>query len=388
MNEQIRHVMKVAERPSVVMTKGEGSWLWDAQGKRYLDFVQGWAVNSLGHSSPIVLDALNAQARRLINCSPAYYNEPMARLSTLVATSTGLADVYLCNSGAEANEGAIKLARKWGARHRDGAFEIITMDHGFHGRTLATMAASGKPGWDALFEPRVPGFKKVSFADIEAVKQAVTPATVAVMLEPIQGEAGVFVAGDDFLRELRQMTRDLGILLIADEIQTGIGRTGRLFGYEHAGIDPDIVTLGKGLGGGVPIAALVAAEHVSCFEYGDQGGTFGGNALMAAVGCAVVETVGAPGFLDAVVERGHYLRDGLQAIATDLGHGEVRGRGLLLALQLKNRDAAKVSRTALDRGLLVNAPRPDTLRFMPSLVVSPDEIDEMLKLLRPILEHS
>ena len=181
MNEEIRHVMKVAERPSVVMAKGEGSWLWDAQGKRYLDFVQGWAVNSLGHSSPIVLDALSAQAGRLINCSPAYYNEPMARLSTLVATTTGLADVYLCNSGAEANEGAIKLARKWGARHRNGAFEIITMDHGFHGRTLATMAASGKPGWDALFEPKVPGFKKVSFADLEAVKQAVTPATVAVM---------------------------------------------------------------------------------------------------------------------------------------------------------------------------------------------------------------
>src|SRR5215470_10425968 len=373
MNEQLRHVMKVAERPPVVMVKGEGSWLWDAQGKRYLDFVQGWAVNSLGHSSPVVLDALHAQSRRLINCSPAYYNEPMARLADLVATASGLADVYLCNSGAEANE---------------GAFEIITMDHGFHGRTLATMSASGKPGWGALFEPKVPGFHKVAFADIEAVKRAVTPSTVAVMLEPIQGEAGVFVAGDHFLRELRHVTRELGILLIADEIQTGIGRTGRMFGYEHAGIDPDIVTLGKGLGGGVPLAALVAAEHVSCFEYGDQGGTFGGNALMAAVGCAVVATVGAQGFLEAVAERGCYLHDGLQAIATDLGHGEVRGRGLLLALELKNRDAAKVSRTALDRGLLVNAPRPDSLRFMPSLVVSCDEIDEMLKLLRPILEHS
>jgi acetylornithine/N-succinyldiaminopimelate aminotransferase len=388
MNEQIRHVMKVAERPPVVMVKGDGSWLWDAQGKRYLDFVQGWAVNSLGHSSPVVLDALHAQSRRLINCSPAYYNEPMARLADLVATVSGLADVYLCNSGAEANEGAIKLARKWGARHRQGAFEIITMDHGFHGRTLATMSASGKPGWDTMFEPKVPGFRKVPFADIESVKQAVTPSTVAVMLEPIQGEAGVFVAGDDFLRELRHVTRELGILLIADEIQTGIGRTSRMFGYEHAGIDPDIVTLGKGLGGGVPLAALVAAEHVSCFEYGDQGGTFGGNALMAAVGCAIVETVGAPGFLETVAERGRYLHDGLQAIATDLGHGEVRGRGLLLALQLKNRDAAKVSRTALDRGLLVNAPRLDSLRFMPSLVVSCEEIDEMLGLLRPILEHA
>ena len=238
--------------------------------------------------SPIILDALNAQARRLINCSPAYYNEPMGKLAALIASGTGLADVYLCNSGAEANEGAIKLARKWGARHRQGAFEIITMDHGFHGRTLATMAASGKPGWDAMFEPKVPGFRKVPFGDLQAVVQAVTPGTVAVMLEPIQGEAGVFVAGNDFLQDLRRVTRERGILLIADEIQTGIGRTGRLFGYEHAGIEPDIVTLGKGLGGGVPIAALVAAEHVSCFDYGDQGGTFGGNALMAAVGCAVV----------------------------------------------------------------------------------------------------
>jgi len=387
MNEQIRHVMRVAERPPVVMVRGEGSWLWDAQGKRYLDFVQGWAVNCLGHSSPVVLEALDTQARRLINCSPAYYNEPMAKLAALVANGTGLADVYLCNSGAEANEGAIKLARKWGSRHRRGAFEIITMDHGFHGRTLATMAASGKPAWDALFEPKVPGFTRVPLGDIDAVKQAVTPGTVAVMLEPVQGEAGVFEAGDDFLRELRHLTRELGILLIADEIQTGVGRTGRFLDCEHAGIEPDIVTLGKGLGGGVPIAALVAAESVSCFDYGDQGGTFGGNALMAAVGCAVVETVRAPGFLDAVAERGRYLQDGLQAIATDLGHGDVRGRGLLLALELKNRDAAKVSRTALDRGLLVNAPRPDTLRFMPSLVVSHEEIDELLAVLRVILEH-
>ena len=387
MNEQIRHVMRVAERPPVVMVRGEGSWLWDAQGKRYLDFVQGWAVNCLGHSSPVVLEALDTQARRLINCSPAYYNEPMAKLAALVANGTGLADVYLCNSGAEANEGAIKLARKWGSRHRHGAFEIITMDHGFHGRTLATMAASGKPAWDALFEPKVPGFTRVPLGDIDAVKQAVTPGTVAVMLEPVQGEAGVFEAGDDFLRELRHLTRELGILLIADEIQTGVGRTGRFLDCEHAGIEPDIVTLGKGLGGGVPIAALVAAESVSCFDYGDQGGTFGGNALMAAVGCAVVETVRAPGFLDAVAERGRYLQDGLQAIATDLGHGDVRGRGLLLALELKNRDAAKVSRTALDRGLLVNAPRPDTLRFMPSLVVSHEEIDELLAVLRVILEH-
>ena len=382
MSHDLRRIMKVADRPPLVMVEGKGSWLWDSEGRKYLDFVQGWAVNCLGHSPDVILDALNDQARRLLNCSPAYYNEPMARLATLIAESTGLAEVFLCNSGAEANEGAIKLARKWGSRHRGGAFEIVTMEHGFHGRTLATMAASGKPGWDTLFQPKVPGFPKVPLGDLEAVRKAVTPETVAVMLEPIQGEAGVFVAADDWLRDLRKLTRDLGILLILDEIQTGIGRTGRMYGYEHAGIEPDIVTLGKGLGGGTPIAALVASARASVFEYGDQGGTFNGNALMAAVGCAVVTAVGAPGFLDSVVTSGRYLAARLGALAAELGHGEVRGRGLLVALQLQGRDAPKVARAALDLGLLINAPRPDTLRFMPSLTVSCDEIDEMLERLR------
>ena len=388
MSHDLRRIMKVADRPPLVMVEGKGSWLWDSEGRKYLDFVQGWAVNCLGHSPDVILDALNDQARRLLNCSPAYYNEPMARLATLIADSTGLDEVFLCNSGAEANEGAIKLARKWGSRHRGGAFEIVTMEHGFHGRTLATMAASGKPGWDTLFQPKVPGFPKVPLGDLEAVRKAVTPETVAVMLEPIQGEAGVFVAADDWLRDLRKLTRDLGILLILDEIQTGIGRTGRMYGYEHAGIEPDIVTLGKGLGGGTPIAALVASAGASVFEYGDQGGTFNGNALMAAVGCAVVTAVRAPGFLDSVATSGRYLAERLGALAAELGHGEVRGRGLLVALQLDGRDAAKVARAALDRGLLINAPRPDTLRFMPSLTVSHEEIDEMLERLRQSLDSA
>jgi len=388
MIHDLRRIMKVADRPPLVMVEGKGSWLWDSEGRKYLDFVQGWAVNCLGHSPDVILDALNDQARRLLNCSPAYYNEPMARLATLIADSTGLDEVFLCNSGAEANEGAIKLARKWGSRHRGGAFEIVTMEHGFHGRTLATMAASGKPGWDTLFQPKVSGFPKVPLGDLEAVRKAVTPRTVAVMLEPIQGEAGVFVAADDWLRDLRKLTRDLGILLILDEIQTGIGRTGRMYGYEHAGIEPDIVTLGKGLGGGTPIAALVASAGASVFEYGDQGGTFNGNALMAAVGCAVVTAVRAPGFLDSVATSGRYLAERLGALAAELGHGEVRGRGLLVALQLQGRDATKVARAALDRGLLINAPRPDTLRFMPSLTVSRDEIDGMLERLRLSLDSA
>jgi acetylornithine/N-succinyldiaminopimelate aminotransferase len=387
MSLDVSRVMKVAARPSIVMVEGRGSWIWDADDKRYLDFVQGWAVNCLGHSPRVIVEALESQARRLINASPAFYNEPMAKLATLIAEASGLGDVFLCNSGAEANEGAIKLARKWGARHRGGAFEIITMEHAFHGRTLATMSASNKPGWDTLFEPKVPGFPKVPLGDLEAVRRAVTPMTTAVMLEPIQGEAGVLMASDDWLRGLRQLTREAGILLIVDEIQTGIGRTGRLFGYEHAGIQPDIMTLGKGLGGGVPIAALVASGSASCFEHGDQGGTFNGAPLMAAVGCAVLETVLAPGFLDTVAVTGAYLAARLRALSAELGHGEVRGRGLLLALALKDLDAGKVVQAALDRGLLINAPRPDSLRFMPSLIVSRDEIDQMMGLLRESLQH-
>ena len=385
MSQLLDHVMKIAERPSPVMVTGQGSWLWDRDGKRYLDFVQGWAVNSLGHSPRVVLDALQAQGARLMNCSPAYYNEPMARLAGLLAGASGLDQVFLCNSGAEANEGAIKLARKWGSLHRDGAYEIITMVGSFHGRTLATMAASGKPGWDDIFPPKVHGFRKVPLGDLGAVASAITSRTVAVMLEPIQGEAGVYPAGDDYLRALSALTKEHGLLLIADEIQTGVGRTGRFFGYEHAGIAPDIVTVGKGIGGGVPLAALIASSRVSCFQYGDQGGTFNGNPLMAAVGCAVVETVARPEFLKSVASNGSYMMARLGELAAELGHGEIRGRGLLQALELKGQDAKKVAAAALDHGLLVNAPRPDTLRFMPALTVSRAEIDEMLAILKTSL---
>ena len=381
----IAHVMHVTERPPVVMVRGEGSWLEDTEGRRYLDFIQGWAVNCLGHSPPIVVAALREQAGRLINCSPAYHNEPMARLARLVAESSGLDHVFFCNSGAEANEGAIKLARKWGGRRRGGAFEIVTTHGSFHGRTLATMAASGKPAFETLFEPKVPGFVKVPLNDLAALDGAISDRTVAVMLEPIQGEAGVVPASDDYLRAVRQLTRERGVLLILDEIQTGIGRTGRLFGFEHAGVRPDILTLGKGLGGGVPLAALVASDVASCFEPGDQGGTFNGNALVAAVGCAVMETVCRPTFLDAVRATGAYLTERLQRLSAGHGHGEVRGRGLLLALALTRGDAAKVAAAALERGLIVNAPRPDTLRFMPALTVSHEEIDEMIARLEPCL---
>jgi len=388
MSTDVAALMKITDRPPVVMVEGHGSWLRDEEGKRYLDFVQGWAVNCLGHSPAAIAETVAFQAGRLVNCSPAYYNAEMAQLATRLAAASGLAQVFFCNSGAEANEGAIKLARKWGARYRNSAHEIITMDHGFHGRTLATMAASGKAAWEALFEPKVSGFTKVPLGDLGAVKGAITPRTVAVMLEPIQGEAGVYPAGDEFLRGLRALTVEAGLLLILDEIQTGIGRTGRFLAYEHAGIAPDILTLGKGLGGGVPLAALVAAEAVCCFEPGDQGGTFNGSPLMTAIGNAVVETVNQPAFLADVAAKGDYLMDRLRRLSAQLGHGEVRGRGLLVALELKGTDAGKVSRTAMDRGLLINAPRPDTLRFMPALNITRNEIDQMLAGLEGVLRDS
>ncbi|HSD43861.1 MAG TPA: acetylornithine transaminase [Burkholderiales bacterium] len=371
-------LMEITARPPLVFVRGDGSWIWDHEGRRYLDFVQGWAVNALGHCPKEIADALAAQAATLINPSPAFWNAPSARLAQRLVERSCFDRVFFANSGAEANEGAIKLARKWGAKLRGGAFEIVTFDHAFHGRTLATMSASGKAGWDTLFEPKVPGFPKATLNDLASVERLIGERTVAVMLEPIQGEAGVLGATDDFMRALRALTRERGLLLIVDEVQTGMGRTGKLFGYEHAGIEPDIMTLGKGIGGGVPLAALLAKESVCCFEHGDQGGTYNGNPLMTAVGMAVLETLLVPGFLDEVTTKGRQLAQGLAALSRMHGLGEVRGRGLLMALDLGRDAGAKVAEHTRTNGLLLNSPRPDTLRFMPALTVSADEIELML----------
>ena len=374
-------LMEITARPPLVFVRGEGSWIYDREGRKYLDFIQGWAVNCLGHSPRAIADALAAQAATLVNPSPAFWNAPSARLAERLVDHSCFDRVFFANSGAEANEGAIKLARKWGAKFKGGAYEIITFDHAFHGRTLATMAASGKAGWDKLFEPKVPGFPKAKLNDLASVEALITPRTVAVMLEPIQGEAGVLEAADEFMQRLRALTTARGLLLIVDEVQTGIGRTGKLFGYEHAGIEPDIMALGKGLGGGVPLAALLAKEAVCCFEHGDQGGTFNGNPLMTAVGCAVIDAVLAPGFLDGVAARGRELAQGLRRLSSKHRLGVVRGRGLLVALDLGQDAGGKVVDAARERGLLVNSPRPQSLRFMPALTTSGAEIEAMLGIL-------
>src|SRR6476646_3696991 len=297
-------LMDITARPQAVFVRGKGSYLWDDSGKRYLDFVQGWAVNCLGHSPDVIADALTVQATALLTPSPAFYNAPSLKLAKALVENSCFDQVFFANSGAEANEGAIKLARKYGAKFKNGAFEIITFEGGFHGRTLATMSASGKKAFEPLFEPKVSGFKKAKLNDLESVKALISNNTVAVMLEPIQGEAGVWPATDQFLQELRVLTKEHGLLLIVDEIQTGIGRTGKLFHYEHAGIAPDIMTLGKGIGGGVPLAALLATEKAACFEHGDQGGTFNGNPLMCAAGLAVLEHVSKPAFLKSTMDSG------------------------------------------------------------------------------------
>ncbi|MGJ4928566.1 acetylornithine transaminase [Bradyrhizobium sp. HKCCYLS2038] len=381
-------LMEITARPRTVFVQGKGSWLWDDGGKRYLDFIQGWAVNALGHAPAELAKALAEQATRLITPSPAYFNDTSLKLAKALVDHSCFDQVFFTNSGAEANEGAIKLARKYGAKRKNGAYEIITFEGGFHGRTLATMSASGKKAFEPLFEPKVTGFPKARLNDIASVEALISDNTVAVMLEPIQGEAGVWPATTEFLQQLRNLTNQHGLLLIVDEIQTGMGRTGKLFGYEHADVVPDIMTLGKGIGGGVPLAALLATNEASCFEHGDQGGTFNGNPLMCAAGLAVLDVIEKPEFLKSVVDNGIHLESELQRISARHGLGEVRGRGLLLALDVVRPIAPSIVAHAFERGLLLNAPRPDTLRFMPALNVTRDEITAMIDQLDDLLNKA
>jgi acetylornithine/N-succinyldiaminopimelate aminotransferase len=388
----VHALMDITPRPDIVFTDGQGAWLTDHNGKSYLDFVQGWAVNALGHSPAVVSDALLHQSRRLITPSPAFYNAPSIELAALLTAQSCFQRVFFASSGAEANEGAIKLARRWGQKFRDGAHEIITLVDGFHGRTLATMSASGKPGWDVMFAPQVPGFPKAMLNDLASVQSLINERTVAIMLEPVQGEAGVNPATPAFMRGLRDLCDQHKLLLICDEVQTGVGRLGTLFGYQHYGVRPDIMTLGKGIGAGVPLAALLARAEVSVFDHGNQGGTYNGNPLMCAVGLAVLRTVAEPAFLAHVRSAGTYLGERLTALSKELGLGAERGIGLLRALELNADIGAAVVTCARDRlagspawdhrGLLLNSPRPSVLRFMPALNVSHDEIDMMIDGLR------
>lgn len=371
-------LMPSVERPSQVFVRGQGSWLWDGEGRAYLDFTQGSGTNSLGHSPSALVNALAAQAQALINAGFGLHNRNQLNLAERLCRSTGSDQAYLFTTGAEACEGAIKLARKWGQLHRGGAYRIITAEGGCHGRSFGAMSASATASAENRFDPQLPGFSRVPFNDLAALHAAVDSQTVAIMLEPIQGDAGVIPASEHYLKGVERLCRELGILLILDEVQTGVGRCGALLAEERYGVRADILTLGKGLGAGVPIAALLARGKACCFDTGELGGSHHGNALMAVAGLAVLDSVLESGFLARVSDAAQHLSEGLRRLAHRYGHGELRGDGLLWGLTLSDDSAAAVVKAALYEGLLLEAPQPDCLRFSPALTVSHSNIDEML----------
>ncbi|MBA1192394.1 aminotransferase class III-fold pyridoxal phosphate-dependent enzyme [Pseudomonas entomophila] len=367
-----RFLMPAARQADPVFVRGQGSWLWDDRGHAYLDFHQGGAVNSLGHSPDVLTKALADQARSLINAGAGFQGQGLLTLAQRLCQSTGSDQAYLLNSGSEACEAAIRLARAWGQRHRHGADHVIVARLGCHGRGLGALSA-------CRAQADVPGFSQVPFNDLAALHAAVNSDTVAILLEPVQGDAGVIPASREYLKGAETLCRELGILLILDEVQTGLGRCGTLLAEQRHGVRADLVAMGKGLGGGVPLAALLARGTACCAVPGELGGSHHGNTLMSAAGLAVLETVLAPGFLDHVEDAGRHLRDGLSRLAARFGQGEVRGQGLLWGLHLREAFAQTLVDAALQEGLLLTAPQADVLRFTPSLTVSKGNIDEMLK---------
>jgi len=378
--------MRIIKRCPVTLVRGKGARVWDVEGKEYLDFVAGSAVNSLGHCHPVVVKALTEQAKTLIHTSNLFYTVPQLQLARLLIENSCLNRVFFCNSGAEANEGAIKLARRYGKLYLGGAYEIITTRGSFHGRTLATVAATGQDKHQQPYIPLPDGFVQADYDDSKAVQAATSNRTCAIMVEPIQGEGGVNVPHDGYLREIRAWCDEKGILLILDEIQTGIGRIGSLFGYQQYGVEPDIMTLAKGLAGGVPIGALLAKERASVFVPGDHGSTFGGNPLVCAVGMATLKFIIDNGIPAKVKKLGQYFVAGLENLKAKFGFiTEIRGRGLLLALGLTENIAGELVLACLKEGLLVNPVKPNALRFMPPLIISEKDIDEALSILEKVM---
>lgn len=374
-------ILFTSNRTDTVMQKGEGMYLWDSYGRAYLDFVGGWAVNCLGHSPEVIKNALIKQASTLVNCSPSYFNNKMLDYSKLLTSCSCFDKVFFCSTGAEANESAIKLARKFGAKCKNGAYEIITTINGFHGRTLATMSATGKSYWKPLFAPKVEGFIHVPFNDIAAVSEAINEKTCAIMLEPIQGEGGVNIADELYIQQLRELCTKNNILLIFDEVQTGFGRTGKLFAYEHYGIQPDIMTLAKGIGGGFPLSAMLCKQELDIFDAGDQGGTYCAQPLAMSVGIAVLKELVEKNICENAETMGQYILQKLHAISHTFNLTNIRGKGLLIAFDLPSEKGAQVVADCMNKGLLINSPKPCTIRLMPPLIVSKDDIDLMLDIL-------
>ena len=378
--------MATFKRLPLNLVRGKGARVWDDNGREYLDFVGGIAVNILGHCHPVVIAAIREQAETLIHTSNLFYTVPQLRLAQLLVENSCLDQVFFSNSGAEANEGAIKLARKYGKLYLDGAYEVITTINSFHGRTLAMVAATGQGKFQAPYIPLPGGFVNVEYDNIEAIKQATTVNTCAVMLEPIQGEGGVNIPSDDYFKKVRAWCDEKGLLLILDEIQTGIGRIGTLFGYQQFAIEPDIMTLAKGLGGGVPIGAILAKEKASVFAPGDHGSTLGGNPLACATGYATLKFIFENDVVANSKRIGDYLIAELQGLKSKFDHIiDIRGRGLLVALQFDQDIADDIVRACLEHGLLLNAVTPNALRFMPPLIIGESEVDEAIAILEKVL---
>lgn len=376
----------VFRRTPVVIVRGEGSRVWDENGRVYLDMIAGIAVNCLGHSHPVVVNALREQAGKLIHTSNLFYTTPQLELAQLLVDNSALDRVFFANSGAEANEGAIKLARKYGKYQLDGAYEIISAEHSFHGRTMTTVAATGKVAYQKDFVPLPPGFVIVPYNDIDALKNATTDKTCAVLLEPVQGEGGVNIPSEKYLADVRDWCNEKKLLLILDEIQTGVARTGTLWAYQQFGIEPDVMTLAKGLAGGVPIGAFLCKEHCSVLVPGDHGSTFGGNPLACATGAAVLRYIIENDIPAQVRRTGAYLMDrllGLKARHPEIK--DVRGRGLLAAVEFEEDIAARVLSDCVEKGLLINNVSANALRLAPALTITEAELDEGLSILESVL---
>ena len=379
-----KYVMNTYGRLPLVIDRGEGCYVWDLEGKRYLDLVAGIAVNSLGHCHPAVTKAIQEQCTKLLHCSNLYWIENQVVLAKLLVEKSGLGKAFFCNSGAEANEAAIKLARKWGKGEK---YHIITMVNSFHGRTLGALAATAQEKYQKAFRPLPEGFSAVELGDLEALEQAIRPETCAVMLEPIQGESGIHVPTQEYMQGVQALCRKHGILLILDEVQTGIGRTGKAFAFQNFGLEPDIISLAKAIGNGVPMGAIVAKTEVAdCFQPGDHATTFGGTPIATAAGLAACGILLQEDFLVQVQETGEYFRAQLRGIGERHPGliAEVRGMGLMIGCELTG-SAKAVTAELLNQGVLVNSIGEHVLRFVPPLIITKEQIDEFIAILEPVV---
>lgn len=385
-----QYVMNTYGRLPMALVKGEGPWVWDAEGRKYLDFVGGLAVNSLGHAHPKVAEAICQQAKTMLHCSNIYWIEPQVKLAKLLVQNSCAGKAFFCNSGAEANEAAIKLARKYAkANLGPDKYEIITATNSFHGRTLAAITATGQTKYQKGFEPLPQGFKYVPFNDLGALEENIGPHTCAVMLEPVQGEGGVIPATQEYLEGVAKLCKEKGLLLIFDEVQCGLGRTGKFLAYQNYGVEPDIITLAKALGGGCPIGAMLAKEEVAkSFQPGDHASTFGGNPLVCAAALAVMDTLLNDGVQQNAQEIGEYFKAKLKNLAEKYSYvKEVRGMGLMLGMELTI-EGKDIVAHCLEQGLLINCTNGNVLRFLPPLNITNNDVDYAVAVLDKAMQNA